>query len=153
MESKRVREIFIQWENLRLVYVGVLTLVFAVMVIDAYLLRTIGRPELPFYKVIIQASIPAVIANILYFAGPIMDTYLDWIGFRNDLVINSRDHFFDNNIVEFLRQVRSKRERTEQTSLSLTLSILLCCYSQSFELALAQLLEILRRGGLETQIQ
>lgn len=71
------RETFIAWEKLRLIYNGVLFLFTAATV-------TFFHPELwGLGKFWMLAMFGAIFANLCYFAGPIVDTYVSWLGFRS----------------------------------------------------------------------
>ena len=66
------RRIFVAWEKLRLAYVAVLALV------------TIGvaRGALLDPHILVPVVLGAVVANVCFFAGPITETYLTWLGFN-----------------------------------------------------------------------
>ena len=66
------RSTFLEWEKLRIVFVlllGTITL----LVTGAGLLRI---------KVLLAVVEGALIANVCYFAGPILETYVRWLGYR-----------------------------------------------------------------------
>jgi hypothetical protein len=71
------RTTFLAWEKLRLVYVGVLALVVIFMaVLDSNSFRQHIRE---FFQAALGG---AVIANLCYFAGPMVETYVTWLGYR-----------------------------------------------------------------------
>ena len=68
------RTTFVAWEKLRLIYIGVLALV----TIAAAAMS--GKPidiDLAWATVV-----GAIFANACYFAGPITETYVTWLGYR-----------------------------------------------------------------------
>jgi hypothetical protein len=71
------RNTFLVWEKLRLVYVSVLV---AVVVFIAVLDSNSFRQH---FRVFMQTVLGgAVIANLCYFAGPMVETYVTWLGYR-----------------------------------------------------------------------
>lgn len=71
-----VRAVFRAWERLRPAYVGALAAVFLVaasLVLGVLWLH-------PFF--LIEWVVAAVAANVCYFAGPVLEAYLHWLGFR-----------------------------------------------------------------------
>lgn len=70
------RATFLAWEKLRLVYVGILAGV-------TLLLGGLGGPALlssfSFWANVVEG---AIVANLCFFAGPIVETYVTWLGFR-----------------------------------------------------------------------
>lgn len=72
------RKTFRAWEEMRLVYIGVMIVVTAVTcLIDPF--TVLGSPR--FWMV---GIVGVIIANVCYFAGPLLDTYVTWVGFRVD---------------------------------------------------------------------
>ena len=67
------KRVFLDWEKMRLIYIGVLV-AFTLLVGFSEL----GNPV--FWGVSI---VGAIIANLCYFLGPIVDTYVSWLGFRS----------------------------------------------------------------------
>lgn len=67
------RDSLLAWEKLRIVYIGVL----AVVTIMAMVLN--GAPSAEQALLTIEC---AIVANLAYFAGPIVDTYIRWLGYR-----------------------------------------------------------------------
>jgi hypothetical protein len=68
---------FLVWEKLRLVYVSVLAaevLFMAATHPDSY-----RRQIVDFWLIV---AFCAVIANLCYFAGPVTETYVTWLGYR-----------------------------------------------------------------------
>ena len=70
------RQTFLAWEVLRLVYVATLTVVTL-----AALLR-FAPHDLLNRGLLIVVFEGAVVANLAYFAGPIIETYVRWLGYR-----------------------------------------------------------------------
>ncbi len=76
-----IKSIFIAWEKLRIQYNLVLLIVF----IAITALYFTGNPsdnqinKIAFPIFILKSSFLAFIANILYFSGPIFDSYLSWL--------------------------------------------------------------------------
>ncbi|MCA9110393.1 MAG: hypothetical protein KDA52_10620 [Planctomycetaceae bacterium] len=74
--SEIARPVFLSWEKLRLVYVGIcvvwclLLMTFIAMSRDARLLSLL----------VPQCVLGGIIANLCYFAGPIIETYAAWLG-------------------------------------------------------------------------
>ncbi len=66
------RNVFLAWEKLRIGYVMILTL------ITLSLIAVGGFPNWTLLLVIIEG---AVFANIAYFAGPALETYIRWLGY------------------------------------------------------------------------
>jgi len=67
---------FLAWEKLRLVYIGVLAAITLLLaVLDPS--KALASPR--FWMLVIEG---AVIANVCYFAGPVIETYVTWLGFR-----------------------------------------------------------------------
>ena len=71
--DKSVRDVFLAWEKLRVLYVALL--VFVVLGLDG--VRALGDRQSCF--AIIEG---AVAANVLYFAGPLAEAYFHWLGIR-----------------------------------------------------------------------
>lgn len=63
---------FLAWERLRVIYIillGLLTLLLA-------------GPELLRLRTMVMIVEGAIVANVCYFAGPTMETYVRWLGYR-----------------------------------------------------------------------
>lgn len=67
------RDVFLVWEKLRVIYVAILGLLTLLLV------GGVGVLSLPLVQSIVFG---AVVANALYFAGPIVDTYVRWLGYK-----------------------------------------------------------------------
>lgn len=67
------KSVFLAWEKLRLAYVAVLA------VASLALVAVCGSPWTSAIKALLGG---AVAANILYFAGPALETYVCWLGWR-----------------------------------------------------------------------
>ena len=74
--STMAREIFVAWERLRFVYVAILGVV------------TIGLAMSDVSRALMSVAfwgtvfVGALVANVCYFAGPIAETYVSWLGYR-----------------------------------------------------------------------
>jgi len=66
------RRIFLAWERLRILYIGLLGLLTLIVAGTQIL-----EPEILFLVVG-----GAIISNVCYFAGPIAETYITWLGFE-----------------------------------------------------------------------
>lgn len=74
--SEIARATFLAWERLRIVYIGVagvFTLLFA-------------GPNLMRFETLVAIFEGAVVANICYFAGPTVETYVRWLGYQGNWV-------------------------------------------------------------------
>lgn len=70
------RPVFLSWEKLRLIYVGI-------CVVWCLLLTTfiaMSRDARVLSLVVPQCVMGGIIANLCYFAGPIIETYAAWLG-------------------------------------------------------------------------
>ncbi len=67
------RPIFLAWEKLRLLYIAILTI---------FTLFLMGPSGLYSPAIIFIVITGAIGANILYFAGPITETYIRWLGYH-----------------------------------------------------------------------
>lgn len=68
------KNVFLAWEKLRLIYLSILGL------LTMSLIGFSGVFNLPLVQSIVFG---AVVANVLYFAGPIVDTYIRWLGYKH----------------------------------------------------------------------
>lgn len=68
------RNVFLAWEKLRIIYLGILTL---------FTFFLVGFSGLLNYSVVMSIVFGAFFANVLYFAGPVIDTYIRWLGYRS----------------------------------------------------------------------
>ncbi|MFN7875851.1 MAG: hypothetical protein ACK5PB_11070 [Pirellula sp.] len=68
------RGVFLVWEKLRVIYLVILSL------LTISLVGFSGVFDLPLVQSIVFG---AVVANVLYFAGPIVDTYIRWLGYKH----------------------------------------------------------------------
>ena len=75
--SVRARSIFLAWERLRLIYNGVLVFVVLLLAIQSSA-SVLLDPR--FWG---TALAGAVMANVCFFAGPVVETYVSWLGFRS----------------------------------------------------------------------
>ena len=67
------KRVFLDWEKMRLAYVGILV-VFTLL----FGFSELGNPL--FWGGSVAG---AIIANLCYLLGPIVDTYVSWLGFRS----------------------------------------------------------------------
>lgn len=67
-----VKTTFLAWERLRIVYVLVLGLWTVVLV----------GPQPIHIPIVVVIAGGAVLANLCYFAGPILESYVRWLGYR-----------------------------------------------------------------------
>lgn len=68
------RQVFLTWEKLRILYIGILGM---------FTLLLVGFSGLPSLSLMITVMFGAIVSNCLYFAGPIVDTYIRWLGYRD----------------------------------------------------------------------
>jgi len=71
------RKIFLRWEIWRIGYNLILG---GVVLLMAFLAGGADSNWSDFFRLCL---VGAFMANLLYFAGPIVETYLRWLGFRN----------------------------------------------------------------------
>lgn len=69
---------FIAWERLRVVYVVLLGVFTIVLAIPGVIYN--GSQLLTFRGLIMIAE-GAIVANVCFFAGPILETYVRWLGY------------------------------------------------------------------------
>ena len=67
------RTVFLAWEKLRIVYVIILS------VVTLMLTGATGFSNWQVLRLIIEG---AVVANVAYFAGPTIETYIRWLGYE-----------------------------------------------------------------------
>ena len=67
------RVVFLAWEKLRVVYVMVLALITLAMT---------GTSLFSNFGLLLLIVVGAVISNIAFFAGPIVETYIRWLGYK-----------------------------------------------------------------------
>lgn len=72
-----LKQVFFAWEKLRVLYV----LALAAVTLSSIPLEAMKRID-----VWVAVAVLAVAANACYFAGPIAETYLCWLGLRRNLV-------------------------------------------------------------------
>jgi len=76
----QARRIFLAWEKLRIGYIAVLV----VETLALCLLDNTGLVgSLDFWKIVVEG---AIVANVAYFAGPLLETYVTWLGFRGERI-------------------------------------------------------------------
>ena len=69
------KPVFLAWERLRVIYVLVLAVVSAVL---------LGPSGFMDSRLLFRLFEGAVAANVLFFAGPVGETYVHWLGFRQN---------------------------------------------------------------------
>ncbi|MEZ6077097.1 MAG: hypothetical protein R3C56_15945 [Pirellulaceae bacterium] len=72
------KPVFIAWERLRVVYVVLLGVFTIVLAIPGVIYN--GSQLLTFRGLIMIAE-GAIVANVCFFAGPILETYVRWLGY------------------------------------------------------------------------
>lgn len=75
-----IKSIFYSWEKLRIIYNLVLLFFFAAISISAIFYNDFGTLDISIKNLLIQSFFLALLANVLYLAGPILDSYLRWLG-------------------------------------------------------------------------
>jgi hypothetical protein len=69
-----MRNVFLRWERWRIAYnLALVGLVISLAV-------TFGGSDSNWSQFVVQCVFGAILANICYFAGPITDAYLRWLG-------------------------------------------------------------------------
>lgn len=76
-QKSTVKQVFFAWEKLRVLYV---------LALAAVTLTSIPPEAMKRLDVWVAVAILAIGANVCYFAGPIAETYLCWLGLRRKLV-------------------------------------------------------------------
>jgi hypothetical protein len=69
------KPVFLAWERLRVIYVFVLAVVSIVL---------LGPSGFMNARLLLRLFEGAVVANVLIFAGPVTETYVHWLGFRQN---------------------------------------------------------------------
>jgi len=83
-----VRAVFLRWEKLRILYnlivgaVGVAALVFCVLASTDLLARPIDIDTSVVVRLIVGALFYGVAANVCYCLGPMLESYVRWLGLR-----------------------------------------------------------------------
>ena len=65
------RQTFLAWEKLRVVYVTILAVITILLIAPSGFLNR---------RLLLLTAEGAVVANIAYFAGPTIETYIKWLG-------------------------------------------------------------------------
>jgi hypothetical protein len=73
------KPVFLRWERLRPWYNAILALVFFLSHPDFYRAIADGR------LIALAWAAGAILANMCFFAGPLLESYLAWLGFRSPL--------------------------------------------------------------------
>lgn len=79
------KTVFVSWEKLRIVYNAVLLVILIIALTVTHYFNEYGKLETGFVDLIFRILIYAMIANMLYFAGPICESYLRWIGAKKTI--------------------------------------------------------------------
>ena len=66
------RTTFLAWERLRLIYISVL----------GVLTLLLGWGSFGVFEYWLTVAAGAVVANVCFFAGPIVETYITWLGYQ-----------------------------------------------------------------------
>ncbi|MBN8602387.1 MAG: hypothetical protein J0M26_15240 [Planctomycetes bacterium] len=74
--SEIARATFLAWEKLRLIYIGILGI---------WTLLISGR-HIASVEILSLVIVGGLISNVLYFAAPIVDTYVRWLGYTGKWV-------------------------------------------------------------------
>ncbi|MBL8870309.1 MAG: hypothetical protein JNK90_10980 [Planctomycetaceae bacterium] len=74
--SEIARATFLAWEKLRLIYIGILGI---------WTLLISGR-HIASVEILSLVIVGGLISNVLYFAAPIVDTYVRWLGYTGTWV-------------------------------------------------------------------
>ena len=74
--SEIARATFLAWEKLRLIYIGILGI---------WTLLISGR-HIASLEILSLVIVGGLISNVLYFAAPIVDTYVRWLGYTGKWV-------------------------------------------------------------------
>lgn len=69
-----IKPVFLKWEKLRIPYNIILTLVVLGLVVPI--------KGLPHFTEITNVVMGAVLANLCFFAAPIVEAYMGWLGYR-----------------------------------------------------------------------
>lgn len=72
------KPVFIAWERLRIAFIlllGAFTMVLAIPGVIH------NGPQLLAFRGLIMIGEGAIVANVCYFAGPIIETYVRWLGY------------------------------------------------------------------------
>lgn len=81
-----VRAVFLRWEKLRLLYNLIVGLVgaagAAACVLDLAGLFNDPHDAMPLQVLVIGVVCYGIAANVCYFLGPILESYLRWVGLR-----------------------------------------------------------------------
>ena len=74
--SEIARATFLAWEKLRLIYIGILGI---------WTLLISGR-HIASVEILSLVIVGGLISNVLYFAAPIVETYVRWLGYTGNWV-------------------------------------------------------------------
>lgn len=78
-DSASARAVFLRWERWRIGY----NLVLATLVI--FLAVTGGDADSDWRRFTAECLLGALVANVCYFAGPALEAYFQWLGFRHPI--------------------------------------------------------------------
>jgi len=70
--SGLARRIFLAWERLRILYIALLALLTLIL----------ARTQLFDPDMLALIAGGAIVSNLFYFAGPIVETYITWLGYN-----------------------------------------------------------------------
>ncbi|QDV86473.1 hypothetical protein [Planctomycetes bacterium TBK1r] len=72
------KPVFLAWERLRIAYILLLGAFTAMLAMPGVISN---GPQLLTFRGLIMIAEGAIVANVLYFAGPIVETYVRWLGY------------------------------------------------------------------------
>lgn len=85
-DGRSIRNIFRSWEKLRIVYNLVMLVVAILAIYSAYQDTTCDAPQIHPVALAMGIALAAMAANLLYFAGPVLEAYVAWLGGRTRLL-------------------------------------------------------------------
>ncbi|TWT92412.1 hypothetical protein [Stieleria varia] len=74
------KPIFLIWEKLRLIYIAVLGMITAGALVMHQISTPVTGKEMQ--EALGAVLFGAIFANLCYFAGPVIETYITWLGYR-----------------------------------------------------------------------
>jgi hypothetical protein len=77
------KPVFISWEWLRIVYILLLGALTMMLTIPGAIYN---GSQLLTLRGLIMIAVGAIVANVCYFAGPIIETYVRWLGYSRKWV-------------------------------------------------------------------
>lgn len=77
------KSVFLAWEKLRLIYIVLLGLWTLILAMPGVIY---AGSQLFTFRGIVMVAEGAFVANICYFAGPVIETYVRWLGYEGKWV-------------------------------------------------------------------